>query len=52
MNAGKRAVCLACNKKINRRDDSLRRHYYKHCKRMDLGRDSENVRLEDAFVYV
>ncbi|KAF9647926.1 hypothetical protein BDM02DRAFT_2473026 [Thelephora ganbajun] len=42
MNAGKQAMCLACNKKINGREDSLRRHYRNHCKRMDLGRNSGN----------
>ena len=52
MNAGKRAMCRACGKKINRRDDSLRRHYYKNCGRKDPGRDSGDISLEDSFVHV
>ena len=51
MNAGKPAICLACNKKINKRDDSLRKHHSKHCMRMELGRDSGNVSLaQEAFI--
>ena len=49
--AGRRAMCLACHRKINGREDSIRRHYYRHCKRMDLGRDSEDLKFEDAFVH-
>ena len=50
--AGKRARCLACDKEINSREDSLRRHYSKFCKSMDLGKNSGNVRFEDAFVHL
>ena len=43
---------LPAKRRINGREDSLRRHYHKHCKRMDLGRDSGNVTFEDAFVHI
>ena len=44
---GKRAVCLACGGKLSRREDSLRRHFKKHCKG-----DLVNLRFEDAFTEV
>ena len=51
VNVGKRVKCLACGKNICARKDSRKRHYIKHCKKMDLGKDG-GIRLEDAFIDV
>ena len=45
--AGRQAQCLACKRILGARDDSLARHFTKHCKG-----DVSNLKLEDAFVEV
>lgn len=44
---GKQSMCLACGKALSSRNDSLKRHFTKHCKG-----NVEDFTLEDAFVGV